>query len=577
MRSKLIIIFILLLTIFFYFYRISIEIKSKSVSLIMNYRSFLNYYCDENKDVEVFVDKLIKYKVYNIYIYPSDITDMVNEYNEVILVTGMKMNMIFNTDRFRRDFCYLVIPGELKNIIHEIAKFKQKFSYKDYLIYEFSDNRSAVKRFYVNYKYKFEDILSSRNIQIIKLQNRPFLKNIDSFLTIKKDKKHYLSDIPDEYNKIIKIHRFNKRLFKKEDIQIFVNENCRAILERNVKGVLLNTLYQDDRIAKLNDFLPELVRKVEKKGYTITLLKYTNFKLDNWDLIISLYKIIIFWLTILLLYFLFPVYKDHKKYKRFLIFIIFPLIFIQIVFSISVISLYHTILIFLFFYYINDFILRLNKRGTYSIQNLLLLIGSIFLSGICISNFLFNYGSFWGPSEITGVKISFLLPFVMWVIQYIRFNRYKFKEILQIKIDLLHFIILNTAIFLIAFLLLRSGNYYLTISPLELKLRQVLEDVFFIRPRFKELIFYAFLLLLFLGQNIRIIKNNLFLVYFLALIAISTTINSFLHIHTLSYYTILRSSIGMGIGFIIGTLIYLFIKKINKREEKKAAGVSKKP
>ncbi len=81
MRSKLIIIFILLLTIFFYFYRISIEIKSKSVSLIMNYRSFLNYYCDENKDVEVFVDKLIKYKVYNIYIYPSDITDIVNEYN----------------------------------------------------------------------------------------------------------------------------------------------------------------------------------------------------------------------------------------------------------------------------------------------------------------------------------------------------------------------------------------------------------------------------------------------------------------------------------------------------------------
>ncbi len=555
MKSKIIIILIFLLTIIFYFYRISFEIKSKSVSFVMNYNSFLNYYAEENKDIEVFVDKLVEYKIYNIYIYPSNITDIINEYNEIFLANGLKMNLIFNTDRFKQDFNYLAIPGELKNIINKIVKFKQKFSYKNYLIYGFSDNRNAVKKIQVGFKHKFEDILQSRDIQIIKLKNKPFLKNIDNFLIFQKDKKYYLSDIPKEYDNVIKTHKFKKRLFKKEDIRIFIDENCRAVLERNVKGVMLHTLYYDEKIVKLDDFLPELVRKIEKKGYKITLVKYINFKFDNRSLIISSYKIIIFWLTILLLYFLFPVHKDYKKYTRFLIFIIFPLIFMRFVFSISVISIFHIVIIFLFFYYMNDFILRLNKEGAYNIQNLLLFIGAIFVSGICISNFLFSYSSFVGSSKVSGIKVCFLLPLIMWIIQYIRFNKYKFKEILKIKIDLLYFVILNTAIFLIVFLLLRSGNYYLTISSLELKLRQVLEGIFFIRPRFKELIFYVFLFLLFFGQNISVIKSNLFLVYFLVLISISTTINSFLHIHTLSYYTILRSLMGMGIGFIIGGVI----------------------
>ncbi len=558
MKSKIIIILIFLLTIIFYFYRISFEIKSKSVALVMNYNSFLNYYAEENKDIEVFVDKLVEYKIYNIYIYPSNISDIINEYNEIFSANGLKMNLIFNTDRFKQDFYYLAIPGELKNIINEITEFEQKFLFKDYLIYGFSDNRIAVKKMQVGFKHKFEDILQSRNIQIIKLQNKPFLKNIDNFLIFQKDKKYYLSDIPKEYDDVIKIHKFKKRLFKKEDIRIFIDENCRAVLERNVKGVMLHTLYHNEKIVKLNSFLPELVRKIEKKGYKITLAKYIYSKLDNLSLIIPIYKIIIFWLAILLLYFLFPVHKDYKLYKRFLIFIIFPLIFMQIILfilSISVISVFHIILIFLFFYYMNDFILRLNKEGAYNIKNLLLFIGAIFISGICISNFLFSYSSFMGSLKVSGIKVGFLLPFIMWIIQYIRFNKYKFKEILKIKIDLLYFIILNTAIFLIVFLLLRSGNYYLTISSLELKLRQVLENIFFIRPRFKELIFYAFLFLLFFGRNIRVIKKNLFLVYFPALISISTTINSFLHIHTLSYYTILRSLIGMGIGFIIGGVI----------------------
>jgi len=546
MKIKKIIILIFLLALAFYIYRIYVEIKSKSVCFIMNYKSFLNYYGDENEDIDAFIDELLSYKVYSIYVYPSDLSDFVNEYNKVFLTSGIELDLLFNTERFNRNFCYLVIPEQLKNIVIKLKECNNKFFYKEYLIYEFTDNRSRVNKIPVDYKPKFEDMLTKRNINVIKLKNEPLLKNIDNFLIMKKDFHYYLTDRPKEYELMLKTHRFNKRLFQKKDVQTYIDENYRAVLERNVKGIMIHTLYLENRIVKLSDFLPDLMRKFERRSYAITRIEDIDFELNYW--IIFSYKIVIFLLTIVLLIHLFP---EYLKY--------FIPVFILLA-IIRVLSAY-VVQVFLFYYFINDFILRLNKEDTFDVKNLLLFIGATFLTGICISNFLFEYKSFFGPSGIRGVKISFLLPFIIWPVQYIRARGYKFRKILKADINLLRFMILNVTLFLMAFLILRSGNYYLTVSNIELKLRQFLEDIFFIRPRFKEIFFYPFLLFLFIGQKVRLIKNNLFLIYFLALIAVSTTINSFLHIHTLSYYSIIRSLTGIGVGFVIGGLGCVIGKK----------------
>ena len=550
MKSKKIILFIFLLTFIFYFYRITIETKSRSVGLIMNYRAFLNYYNDENTDIDSFIDKILKYKINNISIYPSVISDMVNEYNEIFLATGVELNLYFNIVKFKQEFSYLVIPDKLKNHIIELDRYKQKFLYKNYLIYEFTDNRSSVNNISVNYIHKFEFILAEKKIHLVRLLNKPVLKSIDNFL-VKQEIHYYLTDHPEDHMQFYKIHRFNKTLYRKEDIKRYIDENHRAVLERNVKGIMIHTLYLDNKIVKLTEFLPEMTEKIEKNSYTITRIKDINYKKNN---LMPFFKVIIYSLIIILLYILLSPYIKYIKY------IIIALLGISPVIMLKDPVLY-IILLALFYYFINDFILRLNKENNYNIKNLLLFIGAILLSGLCISNFIFNNYSFYGPSEIIGIKFSFILPFIIWPIQYIKFHGHKFKKILKTDINLLQYILLNTAVFLIIFLILRSGNYYLKVSSVELKLRQFFENIFFIRPRFKEMIFYPFVLLLFFSKNAPIVKNNFFLIYFLSLIAVSTTINSFLHIHTLSYYSIIRSLIGMGIGFFIGG-IFLAGRKI---------------
>ena len=117
---------------------------------------------------------------------------------------------------------------------------------------------------------------------------------------------------------------------------------------------------------------------------------------------------------------------------------------------------------------------------------------------------------------------------------------------------------------ILALYVIRSGNY-VTISGLELMIRQFLEDVFFIRPRFKEmLIGYPALILGFWFLDRSFNRQFLWLFNALGVIAFSSLINSFCHFHTPVLISFYRSMMGVLLGVLFAIAFYfvglIFIK-----------------
>ena len=114
-------------------------------------------------------------------------------------------------------------------------------------------------------------------------------------------------------------------------------------------------------------------------------------------------------------------------------------------------------------------------------------------------------------------------------------------------------------IIFLSILIIRSGNFF--IFPrfaLEEQFRQLLENVFYVRPRTKEfLIGYPFLLLAFMYVDEKISRVWIWFFNIMGSIALISVINSFCHLHTplqvSLYRTVLGALLGVGVTFI-----YLF-------------------
>lgn len=104
----------------------------------------------------------------------------------------------------------------------------------------------------------------------------------------------------------------------------------------------------------------------------------------------------------------------------------------------------------------------------------------------------------------------------------------------------------------IGFYLLRSGNSGFVL-PLEDKIRVLLDKILVARPRFKE----------FIIGNPSILFSN-YSKYFIPLsfISMAGIVDSFLHIHTPIFYSLLRTFWGA----LLGILVFILIAKLWKVE-----------
>lgn len=107
--------------------------------------------------------------------------------------------------------------------------------------------------------------------------------------------------------------------------------------------------------------------------------------------------------------------------------------------------------------------------------------------------------------------------------------------------------------------LTRTGNYpIIPVSGLEIRIRDLLEGLFVIRPRFKTFLIGHPLLFIGIGLSLRDRKYLWILV--LGLIGQITILNTFSHLHTPLRVSLIRTIMELVLGNLIGLIVLKLIK-----------------
>ncbi|MBI5574656.1 MAG: hypothetical protein HY919_08970 [Elusimicrobia bacterium] len=206
-----------------------------------------------------------------------------------------------------------------------------------------------------------------------------------------------------------------------------------------------------------------------------------------------------------------------------------------------------------------------NFDGKFSLLKsvLIFLLIAVFslLSGTTIAGLLATKDFMIGIDLFRGVKIVSFAPILILIYLLYKENLKKFfkKPLLYGEAIFIGFLL-----FAIGFYILRTGNYGSTTS-LEDNFRLFLEKIFFIRPRFKEfLIGHPFMILAIYLKY----KENNFLwkpFFIVGIIGQISIINTFCHIHTPFFVSMLRSFNGIFVGLILGIILIYFYNEIVKK------------
>lgn len=163
--------------------------------------------------------------------------------------------------------------------------------------------------------------------------------------------------------------------------------------------------------------------------------------------------------------------------------------------------------------------------------------------------------------EFTGVKLSFLFPLLLFALNYFscfsgQQNLFRYIwDVLNAKpsylVLLLFFLAAGAGYYYIG----RSGNNLVSVSGLELKLREILEGNLLARPRFKEIIigYPALFAAVYLFHKYRQ-EAWLLILGFGIIIGSISMVNSFCHVFTAAYISIIRTMSGLMLGIPVGLL-----------------------
>lgn len=337
--------------------------------------------------------------------------------------------------------------------------------------------------------------------------------------------------------RISRIHGLKKLEYLRVDRDLLFNRYSRAYKERSVRFLQLAVFSSEDKneyIDKLREYLGENI------SCNIEPLT-PNFPVDIYPEIIFSVNVILF-LTFL------SYFDMRQKYK---------IILLSAVLIISVI-------IYLFFSQWQQ-IFSLLISVCYPLISMILLImkkvwtapvSVAIIGGLSVSVLLGTKSFILRTDVFRGVKLSLIVPMIVTALLYCFFIKLKISDIPHMK----YFIFFSFCI--LALYVLRSGNWAkFLITSYEVKFRDILENIFIIRPRFKEfLLGYPALYIFYFYHTTATKFFNLILVIFISLLPINI-INTFCHIHTPLKYSLLR----VFNGFITGTVfsfIMIFIGSI---------------
>lgn len=184
------------------------------------------------------------------------------------------------------------------------------------------------------------------------------------------------------------------------------------------------------------------------------------------------------------------------------------------------------------------------------------LVGAVIMTGLLADkSFMLKLNNF------SGVKLAHILPLAIIPAFYLLRGRRPLAALKELLNKPVTYLYLGAGVILLAALaiyVMRTGNDApLLVSSWEVKFREVLDRLLGVRPRTKEFLFGhpALLLLLYFGYDRKgIIKTGLLL---LAVIGQVSLVNTYAHIHTPLFISLIRSAHGLWMGVLLGVVLAL--------------------
>jgi len=188
-----------------------------------------------------------------------------------------------------------------------------------------------------------------------------------------------------------------------------------------------------------------------------------------------------------------------------------------------------------------------------SLKYTAIIIFSLFL-GVTLNALSYSFESVNSLLLPHGVK---LLTFYLPMLVLIRELLYYGIKGLKARLHWSDFALVIGLVLAILYSLLRSGNYAF-VTNFERQMRDSLEMLLGVRPRFRELIGIPALWLYFRDKH-RGFGRYAFVIPVLGAIGLCSIVNSFQHVHTPITIIFLRELLGIVIGTAIGMLIGVFL------------------
>lgn len=182
--------------------------------------------------------------------------------------------------------------------------------------------------------------------------------------------------------------------------------------------------------------------------------------------------------------------------------------------------------------------------------------GLIIGGGLSSTDFMLQINQF------MGVKLAHIIPFILLLLLIYISQREVIVSILTYPLNVLSLLLILVFVGGGIFYILRTGNISSeAVWDFEIKMRTILERLMFVRPRTQEfLIGYPSI---FLALEFLKTKRDVGILFsIISLITPISIMNSFCHIHTPIYITLLRTLNGFILGSVVGYLLVIILHKI---------------
>ncbi len=383
-------------------------------------------------------------------------------------------------------------------------------------------------------------------------------------------------------NKALKIHY----MIVGEDTQNYLNRAYRAITERNANIIHIDVASNKNNFSKNKrdsyketyNLIQQLREKINKIGYEVKSIDY--IKKPQTTNIIFFQIIAYFAVSLMFILFVKLFIKELTSKESFILFLSILAIG-AVAYLTTTAKLYNEYMALLtacvapviVFIIIKKILDKNLDKGKPFIPILVFIFISTIITGIIITTLLFHYNYFVAIWTFRGVKLANTIPILFLAIfLFVKPKRIKylyqvldryFAGILTFKY--LFIIVLLTGF--LAFYILRTGNYgILILGRAEIGFRELLENIFLVRPRFKEFLFAVPLLMLAINywKTTKIHSTMMSVILLFASIASISQINTFCHLHSPFITSLYRSFLGLFLGYLIGLfLIFIINRSIN--------------